>query len=56
MIRGLDHHLQSHCDDHLNLRNVVGGSGDEAGDREILHLLAADVHDMAEQLLPNGDS
>ena len=52
--RGLHEHLQAHGDDHLNLGNIVGRSGDEAGDRKGLHFLAARVHDMVEQVGADG--
>ena len=50
----LHEHLQAHGDDHLNLGNIVGRSGDEAGDRKGLHFLAACVHDMVEQVCADG--
>ena len=48
--RGLHEHLQAHRDDHLDLRDVVGRARDEAGDGEGLHLLAARVHHVVEQV------
>ena len=34
-----------HGKDHLDLRNVVCGSGDQAGDRKVLHFFAAQIQD-----------
>ena len=47
---GLDHHLEAHGDDHLNLGDVVRRAGDKARNGKVLHFLAADVHHMAEEL------
>ena len=54
--RRFDHHLQAHRHDHLNLRDVVRRSRDEAGDGKILHLLAADVHHVAEELFAHREA
>ena len=52
--RGLHEHLQAHRDDHLDLGDVVGRARDEAGDGDGLHLLAARVHHVVEQVTAHG--
>ena len=46
--RRLDDELQAHGDEHLHLRDVVGGTGDEAGGGELAHLGRAEGLDLAE--------
>ena len=46
--RRLDDELQTHGDEHLHLRDVVGGAGDEAGRGELAHLGRSEGFDLAE--------
>lgn len=46
--RRLDNELQTHGDEHLDLRDVVGGAGDEAGRGELAHFGRAEGFDLTE--------
>ena len=46
--RRFDDELQAHGDEHLHLRDVVGGAGDEAGGGELAHFGRAEGLDLAE--------
>ena len=51
--RRFDRHLHSHCDNHLNLGNIVCGTGNQTGNGKFLHLFFSAVHHVIKQLFPH---
>ena len=46
------HHAEAHGEEHLNLGDIVGGAGDEAGGRELVQLAGGEVCHTAEYITP----
>ena len=51
-----DHHLKAHGDDHLNLGNIVGGTGNQTGNGKVGHFFLPNVHYMMEDLLTHDEA